>query len=374
VKSVFFIDQYLSFENNHYFFAIKILFIMSHIHGIQHIGVAVSDMNRTLPLYRKWFGMNIPFFDSVQSAPLMQTFTRQQIITKRASMVMNLNGGSALEVIEPTSFSPSPLPLDFELGDIGIFAVHMRMQNPQEAHSALNKYQVSSCMEKDPMNCHRFLLQDPDRLYFIAIEDTQIFSKSSAVLGGVNGLSIGVSDMSASISFYALLGFTEVLFRGKGVYPDLFDFPGGNQEVERVILSTKQGAKGPFGAVIGYSKIELICTLNRKGKRIFKGRIWGDTGFVHLGLDIVDMKGLQKKLSSHQIEIECDSETALSMGKTQVHCAYICDPDGILIELIEVYKIPLIEKWGVFLNVHGKRAGQNLPSWLIRLLRFSKIS
>ncbi len=347
---------------------------MSHIHGIQHIGVAVSDMNRTLPLYRNWFGMNIPFFDSVQSAPLMQTFTRQQIITKRASMVMNLNGGSALEVIEPTSFSPSPLPLDFELGDIGIFAVQMRMQNPQEAHSALNKYQVSSCMEKDPMNCHRFLLQDPDRLYFIAIEDTQIFSKSSAVLGGVNGLSIGVSDMSASISFYALLGFTEVLFRGKGVYPDLFDFPGGNQEVERVILSTKQGTKGPFGAVIGYSKIELICTLNRKGKRIFKGRIWGDTGFVHLGLDIVDMKGLQKKLSSHQIEIECDSETALSMGKTQVHCAYICDPDGILIELIEVYKIPLIEKWGVFLNVHGKRAGRNLPSWLIRLLRFSKIS
>jgi hypothetical protein len=45
-----------------------------------------------------------------------------------------------------------------------------------------------------------------------------------------------------------------------------------------------------------------------------------------------------------------------------------------LIELIEVYKIPLIEKWGVFLNVHGKRAGQNVPSWLIRLLRFSKIS
>ena len=44
---------------------------MAKIHGIQHIGVAVSDMNRTLPLYRKWFGMNIPFFDSVQAAPLI---------------------------------------------------------------------------------------------------------------------------------------------------------------------------------------------------------------------------------------------------------------------------------------------------------------
>jgi hypothetical protein len=56
-----------------------------------------------------------------------------------------------------------------------------------------------------------------------------------------------------------------------------------------------------------------------------------------------------------------------------VHCAYITDPDGVLIELIEVYKIPLIEKWGIFLNVHGKKAGKNLPKWLIRLLRFSAI-
>jgi hypothetical protein len=61
------------------------------------------------------------------------------------------------------------------------------------------------------------------------------------------------------------------------------------------------------------------------------------------------------------------------MGRTRVHCAYICDPDGVLIELIEVYKIPIMEKWGIFLNVHGKRAGKHLPNWLIRILRFSKI-
>jgi hypothetical protein len=38
-----------------------------------------------------------------------------------------------------------------------------------------------------------------------------------------------------------------------------------------------------------------------------------------------------------------------------------------------VYKFPLLEKWGLFLNVHGKRAGKHLPKWLIRLLRFSRI-
>ena len=150
-------------------------------------------------------------------------------------------------------------------------------------------------------------------------------------------------------------------------------FPGGEQEVQRVILTTSQMAKGPFGAVIGYSLIELICTPMRVGQKIFRGRIWGDVGFVHIGLDIFDMKGLAERLAQNNIAFKCDSASALSMGKTQVHCAYVVDPDGILIELIEVYKIPLIEKWGIFLNVHGKKAGKALPNWMIRLLRFSRI-
>ena len=56
---------------------------MAKIHGIQHVGVAVSDMNRTLPLYRKWFGMKVPFFDSVQAAPLMTVFTRNEVLKGR---------------------------------------------------------------------------------------------------------------------------------------------------------------------------------------------------------------------------------------------------------------------------------------------------
>jgi catechol 2,3-dioxygenase-like lactoylglutathione lyase family enzyme len=163
---------------------------MAKIHGIQHIGVAVSDMNKTLPLYRKWFGMNIPFFDSVQAAPLMQVFTRNQVITKRASMVMNLKGGCAMEVIEPTSFKAQPLPTDFTLGDIGIFAVHMRMQEPEKALAQIPVANRRCEPLQDPIQQARFLIQDPDGLYFWAKQDTQVFSKDSSQLGGVAGLSL----------------------------------------------------------------------------------------------------------------------------------------------------------------------------------------
>lgn len=346
---------------------------MSKIHGIQHVGVAVADMDRTLPLYRNWFGLNIPFFDGIQAAPLMQVFTNDTVISKRASMVMNLQGGSAMEVIQATSFKPKPLPSDFMLGDLGIFAVHMRTHEPLRALQSFENNSLKPVMSKDPLGKQRFVIQDPDQLFYIAREDHQVYAPSGSVLGGVGGLSVGVSDIEKSKHFYALLGFDQVLYEGQGVYDDLKGFPGGDQDVQRVILTSSQVSKGPFGAVIGYSLIELICTPLRVGQKIFRGRIWGDVGFVHIGLDVVDMRGLAAQLAQKNIQLQCDSQAALSMGKTQVHCAYICDPDGVLIELIEVYKIPLIEKWGIFLNVHGKKAGKALPNWLIRLLRFSRI-
>lgn len=347
---------------------------MDKVHGIQHIGVAVSQMERSLIFYRKVFGMNIPFFDSIQAAPLMQVFTRQEVVTKRASMVMNLKGGSAMEIIQATSFTPRPMPADFLIGDLGIFALHMRAASLPEAKNLLQQQRIDFSDEvADPLGKGRVSLKDPDGQFIIIVEDDQLFEPTTHPIGGVGGISIGVSDINTAKAFYALLGFDQVLYEGQANYDDLKGFPGGEQEVQRVILTTSQMAKGPFGAVIGYSLIELICTPQRIGQKIFRGRIWGDVGFVHIGLDVFDMRGLADVLAQKNIQFKCDSQAALSMGKTQVHCAYVVDPDGILIELIEVYKIPLIEKWGIFLNVHGKKAGKALPNWLIRLLRFSRI-
>ena len=72
------------------------------IQGMQHIGVATSDMDHSLKFFRQLFGMDIPFFDSIQAAPLMDSHTRGETITKRASMVMNLQGGCCLLYTSPS--------------------------------------------------------------------------------------------------------------------------------------------------------------------------------------------------------------------------------------------------------------------------------
>ena len=61
------------------------------------------------------------------------------------------------------------------------------------------------------------------------------------------------------------------------------------------------------------------------------------------------------------------------MGQTKVHCTYIDDPDGTLIELIEVYKVPIVEQWGIFLNVEKRDPLKPLPNFMLNARRFSRI-
>jgi hypothetical protein len=61
------------------------------------------------------------------------------------------------------------------------------------------------------------------------------------------------------------------------------------------------------------------------------------------------------------------------MGNTKVHCTYIDDPDKTWLEMIEVHKVPIIEKWGIYLNVEKRPADKPLPDFMLKALRFSRI-
>ena len=41
--------------------------------------------------------------------------------------------------------------------------------------------------------------------------------------------------------------------------------------------------------------------------------------------------------------------------------------------MIEVYKIPIIEKLGFYLNVEKRKPSQPLPDWMIKALRFTRV-
>lgn len=348
---------------------------MRKINGIQHIGVAVTDMDASLRFYRKFFGMDIPFFDSVADAPLMKVYTRGETITKRASMILNLQGGCAMEVIRPTSFEPTGPINEVQMGDLGIHVTQIKCKDISESFQFCSaEGVVLGPMSTDPMGRMTFYIKDLDNNIFQYLQDDCWYTSNGHHSGGSMGCTIGVSDIDEAIKLYAgILGYSEFVGDEQGVFEDLHSLPGGESEFRRVWLTQPGEPRGGFAKVAGRTYIELIQVLNRQPNRIFQDRIWADTGFVHLGFDAKHMEALGEELEGQGFGFTCDSNDALDMGTTKVHCTYIEDRDGTWLELIEVYKVPIVEKFGIFLNVEKRNPAKPLPDFMLKALRFSRI-
>lgn len=349
--------------------------MFKRINGIQHIGVGVSDMDASLKFYRRYFGLNIPFFDAEAPAPLMQIYTRNEVITKRASMVVNLQGGCAMEIIRPTSFEPKKASFEISPGDLGIFATQIGTPDVEAMHAFCeqNPPPFLSEISKRPDGRSTFFIRDLDGNAFQYVHSDHMYTDHGLLSLGGLGCSIGVRDIDKAKELYCdVLGYDRVIYDStdttdyQGIWPQ-----GGS--MRRVLLSQSVPPGGGFAKVLGENFIELVQSTDREPKSIFDDRIWADTGFVHLGFDAKGMQALGKDLEQKGFGFTCDSNDALDMGKTKVHCTYIEDRDGTWLELIEVFKVPIIEKWGIYLNVEKRDPQKPLPDFMLKALRFSRI-
>ncbi len=347
------------------------------INGIQHIGAGVADTEIAWKWYRKFFGMDIPMFDGVAPAPLMDIYTNNETITKRATMIFNLQGGTAMEVVCPTSFKASHGKKKYELGDLGIFITQVKTRDIHSTFQFFKKEgaDLISDIVLDPENEETFYVKDPNGLYFQIVKGKNFYTRGKHITGGPNGCTIGVSDVDKAMTLYAdVLGYSKVVYDKTAQFDDLKGLPGGKKKFRRVKLTQPQFPGGGFAKVIADTYIELIQAVDYKPKKIYEGRLWGDIGFVHLGFDVRGMVGLGEELDKKGFGFTCDTKDTLDMGgTTRVHCTYIEDPDGTLIELIEVYKIPILEKLGVFLNVEKRNPDKPLPDIMLKALRFSRV-
>jgi catechol 2,3-dioxygenase-like lactoylglutathione lyase family enzyme len=348
------------------------------IQGIQHVGIAVSDMDASLKLFRKLFGLDIPFFDAIAAAPLMDSHCNGETITKRASMVLNHQGGCAVEVISPTSFTPKASVFDLAIGDLGIGCTTVKTPDIRKMHEhvvSILPDTTDSELVIDPLGRLTFYTRDYDNNLFQILESDQWFTSNGHPSGGIMGCTIGVTDIAKSRDLYSdILGYDKVLHDSVGTFDDWSHLPGGGEKYRRVILAQTSPGTGGFSAVMGSTTIELVQAIDRKGRFIFDERIWADTGIAHLGFDIRGMKELGAELEKKGFGFRCDTDNALSMGDhTSVHCTYIDDPDECWLELIEVHKIPILEKLGIFMDVQKRAPSKPLPKWMLHALRFNRI-
>ncbi len=348
------------------------------INGIQQLGIGVDNVHEAWKWYREHFSMDILMFDSKDTAELMLVHTNGKPRERHAILALNLEGGGGFEIWQHTGKKPTPISFELQLGDLGINIGILKSDNIEAAHS---KYKASGLnllgdVTKDLAGNKHFYLKDIyDNLWEIK-EHTEVFKKEKAVNGGVLGTVIGVKDIEESLKVYRdILGFDKVVYDETGKFDDISEIPGGNLEFRRVLLRHTDVKNGAFSTLFGKSEIELVQVINREPIAIYKDRIWGDLGFIHLCFDINDIDSLREKTKENGFPFTVDSARAMDtfdMGEAAGNFSYIQAPEGTLIEFVETHKIPLVKKIGWYIDFR-KRGNHPLPKWMLKMFRFKRV-
>jgi catechol 2,3-dioxygenase-like lactoylglutathione lyase family enzyme len=344
------------------------------ISGIQQIGIGIPKVYEAWDWYNTNFGFDLPMFDEAAEAGLMLPYTDGKPQKRHAILALNLRGGGGFEIWQYTSRTPQPADFEIQLGDLGIYIAKIKTTDVAKAYEKLKTSAVSNLV-KMPNGALHFFVKDPYGNFFQIVKDTTWFDNSmKGVMGGAFGAFIGVSDMDKALEFYnKILGYDSIIYQEEGVFEDFKTLPGGNQRVKRVLLKHSKAREGAFSQLLGPSTIELIQTLDRTPQMIFKDRLWGDLGFIHLCFDISGMSTLKQKCEDMGHPFTVDSSDSFDMGEAAGHFTYIEDPDGTLIEFVETHKIPILKKIGWYLNLRKRNPKKALPKWMLGALRFSRV-
>lgn len=348
-----------------------------HIGGIQQVGVGTSDLQSDWKWYRKHFGMDIRIFEDAAEAPLMTAYTGGKVQKRVAALAMNMKGGGGFEIWQYASRVPRSADFPITLLERGILAIKMKTDNAEKAMKDFKKAGLSilTPVRKNPVGQNHFFLSDPAGNFFEVVEVDEFFKPTAKPVGGVLGAVIGVSDMDRSIRFYSdVLDFDVIRFDESRVFDNFSGLPGSNEKFRRVILEKSKMPPGPFAPLLGTNQIELIQSLESRGKKIFQDRYWGDLGFIHLCFDVLDMTGLKDKAAKAGHPFTVDSADSFDMGKAAGRFGYVEDPDGALIEFVETHKLPIVEKWGWYVDLKRRSGkGKSLPRWLLNCFRFNRV-
>lgn len=345
------------------------------VNGIQQIGIGVTDARAVFNWYKNNLGFDILIFEDEATAHLMLRYTNGVPRARYALLSMNMHGGGGLEIWESTSDKPRLPENPIQLGDLGINAMKIRAIDLVSLHRQLTSGLVTelSGICSPGLGRSQFFFTDPWGNRVQIVEDTYVFSRSVSGAGGVMGAIIGVSDMQVALDFYGkILGYDQLVFDHTGTFDEFADLPGGKGLFRKVVIKQGKRVGGGFGKLLGPTELELLQVMDRKAMPIFKDRLWGDLGFIHLCFDIHGMEEFRLACRRLGYPFTVDSTDGFDMGDASGRFSYVEDPDGTLIELVETHKVPLFRKFGIYIDLKKRDPKKPLPRWLVMIMKIHR--
>jgi catechol 2,3-dioxygenase-like lactoylglutathione lyase family enzyme len=347
-----------------------------YINGIQQVGLGVLDVYEAWTWYHKYFGFDLPIFDDEAVAKLMLKYTNNEPRNRHAALVLNYQGGGGLEIWQHKSMVSRPPQNKVMPGDLGIFAMKIKVKNTEISHSLFKKSSLPLLTEPilDKSKTKSFYLSDPYHNLIQVVESSIWNADVNLHSGGVLGCMVGVHDMQRSIKFYKdILGYDLVTSDAKGHFEDFDQLSDARYTYQRVILSHSKEKSGAFSKLLGPTAIELVKVLDRNPQKIFKNRMWGELGYIHLCFDINGMEYLKDHCANLGHSFAVDSDDSFDMGEAAGRFAYIEDPDGTLIEFVETHKVPILKKFGWYFDLRKRPIQKPISKWILRAMALTRI-
>lgn len=344
------------------------------ISGIQQMGIGVANTDEAWKWYRKAFGADVPIFEERAEAALMLPYTGGKPRSRYAVLALNMQGGGGFEIWQYTERKPHPPTFNVQLGDLGLYAAKIKSRDVAKTYAYYQSEGIKTftAPQHAPNQQPNFFIQDPYGNIFQIVEGDDWFQSGKGTTGGVYGAVIGVSNIDASLEFYQqVMGYDSIVYDKTDNFADLAALPGGGKKFRRVLLRHSKARRGAFSRLLGASEIELVQVLDRSPEKIYKDRLWGDLGFIHLCLDVSGLDGLKARSEKLGYPFTVDSGD-FDMGEAEGRFTYAEDPDGTLIEFVEAYKIPILKKIGWYLNLKNRKFGKPLPTFILKALGLNR--
>lgn len=303
--------------------------------GVDHIGVGVSDMERSLAFYAQLGFTDVAFDEQLELTGLDRVAGRSDV-SARVAMLRPANptalGLAAVKLIQTTDQAPPPMPEGIGWGEPGVAEVCIHVKGQAELYRRLTAQGVPGLMEPNeaPLPPHDTLcslsyIADPDGTKIEMIEWHDLESGWPVDDGpqGVNHVAFGTRDIDRTRDFYRELGFTGMVFESDGFFEPMDPwYAPRTPPRQRMMLLTN-----PHGA--GMEPVQHFPpSPDMRGE-------WGHLGPFEFAVGVRNIRQAAEALHEAGIELLCEPQTVLLPDGGSWSYAYFVEPDGTYVSLCE---------------------------------------
>jgi len=303
--------------------------------GVDHIGVGVADMERSLHFYAE-LGFTKVVFDHHGPLPGLQRVAGRTGIVARVVMLRSANetplGFAAIKLVQTTDAPPPPMPAGMAWGEPGICEVCIHARDQAGLYRRLVAQGHPGLMEPGEFplpphetRCGLSYVADPDGTKIELIEWLDLEEGWPGPPGpqGVNHVAFGVADIERTRDFYARLDFGGMLFESDGQFEPMDPWYAPRaQPRQRMMLLTN-----PHGG--GMEPVE-----HDPPSPDMRGE-WGHLGPFDFGIGVRSVARAAAQLRAAGIELLCEPQTVELGDGGSWHYAYFRDPDDLYVCISE---------------------------------------